>query len=588
MLHPRIYRAALLPAVAAFVLMMFSLEPIPNPLREPVSTPEFDGREAARTARQIAARAPERAPGSEGDRTIAGLVRDRFAKIEGGQVSTQEFSSSYRGDDVELENVILTIPGDSERALLIVAARDSAEGLGAASSAAATAELLSLADDLGAQRHRLTIVLASTDAGAAGYLGARELVDGLGGGDVVEAALALSQPGVEEPAPPFAIGSATEPDSPAPELIETARAITSEMFEQRDEGPGTWVGLSRLAVPVGLGEGAALRAAGVEAITLSAAGERPLDPARDNAVSSDTLRSSGGAALDLALTLDGARPPLQEGPSDFLRLGDNLIPGWTVALLALALLLAPLLSAADTWLSSQREDWRARRTIPWALERALPPLAALLLAYGLAIVGLIPDPPFPYDPGAFPPGARGPIAFVALAAAFALVALLIRPMRTPLDSEPHTLAAAAGLVSGVALLGIWALNPFLALLLAPAAHVWVPAARVGGPPRAVVMAALGSLSLVGAVAAFATVAIELDLGLAAPWHLLLLVDDGGIGLMISLLWCLLLGGLIAAVSATAAEQRPATIPAGGRLRGAGSHVGPGALGSTPGVESRHR
>ena len=52
-------------------------------------------------------------------------------------------------------------------------------------------------------------------------------------------------------------------------------------------------------------------------------------------------------------------------------------------------------------------------------------------------------------------------------------------MRTPLDVEPQTLAAAAGLLTGLAIFGIWLLNPYLALLLAPAAHVWL----LGGAGR---------------------------------------------------------------------------------------------------------
>ena len=40
------------------------------------------------------------------------------------------------------------------------------------------------------------------------------------------------------------------------------------------------------------------------------------------------------------------------------------------------------------------------------------------------------------------------VAFAALAGAVAIAALLVRPMRTPLDAEPQTLAAAAGLQGG--------------------------------------------------------------------------------------------------------------------------------------------
>ena len=251
------------------------------------------------------------------------------------------------------------------------------------------------------------------------------------------------------------------------------------------------------------------------------------------------------------MTLDEGPQP-DPGPNGYIRIGDNLVPGWTLSLLAITLLIAPLLTAGDTWLRERRNDWRTRRTIVWAAERALLPLAALLLAYLLGLVGLIPDPAFPYDPGLYPPGSSGPIAFAALAAAVALAALLVRPMRTPLDVEPQTLAAAAGLLTGLAIFGIWLLNPYLALLLAPAAHVWLPAARASGPPRASALAIVALLSLIPALVAFATVAGQLDLGAGAPWQFLLLIEDGQVSLLTSLLWCALLGGLISCVAAAGA------------------------------------
>jgi hypothetical protein len=159
-------------------------------------------------------------------------------------------------------------------------------------------------------------------------------------------------------------------------------------------------------------------------------------------------------------------------------------------------------------------------------------------------------------------------------------------MRTPLDVEPHTLAAAGGILTGVALVGLWLLNPYLALLLAPAAHVWLLPARAAGSPRAPLIALAGLLALAPSVAAFLTVSAELDLGLDAPWHLLLMIVDGQIGPLVCLLWCAMLGGLLACISAAGSSPglpRPeATIP----LRGAGSHAGPGALGGTPSTLGR--
>jgi hypothetical protein len=468
----------------------------------------------------------------------------------------------------------------------VVAGRDSPAGPGAGTSAAATATQKTIADALGSQRHANTIVLASTD-GSEGAAGARELVDALPHPDDVVAAVVISQPAVARAEPPFTISSGTEPESPNVQLVETSRSITSNAFTRRDEPADPWVSFSRLAFPGGLGEQAALRGEGIEALAISAHGERPVDPDDDLVVSVDTIAKAGSAALDLVLTIDEAEDAPDAGPADYIRLGDNLVPGWTIALLALTLLVPPLLTAADAWLREQRADWRVRRTIPWAVERALMPLAALLLAYALAFVGLIPDPGFPYDPAAFPLGLRALVSFVALLAAFVLAGLLIRPARTPLDSQAHTLAAAAGLLSGVALVGIWLLNPYLALLLVPAANVWLLPARVSGPPRARWVTRAAVRALGPAIAAFGTLAVFLGLGAAAPWHILLMVVDGHIGFVMALLWCLLLGGLIACITATAARgvDLPPTAP---RLRGAGTHVGPGALGSTPPAESRLR
>ena len=580
MFDPRIYRAAMLPAVAAFVLLMFSLEPTPAALPAPVATPTFEGDAAARTARTIVELAPEREPGSPGDEDVGDLVRERFSAIEGGEVAVQDFEASHDGEDVTLRNVVLTLPGNSERTLLVIAHRDSDSGPGTASSAAATAELLTLAEALGRSDREGTLIFASTDGGSIGAIGARELVENLPRAEAIDAALVIAQPGPQDPRPPFVVASGLDPESPSPQLVRTARAATASRYGERDDEPGTWASLSRLAVPAGLGEQAVLRDEGLEALAISGAGERQLPVEDDTTVSAEAMAASGTAMMDLILTLDEAERPPAEGPAEYVRLGDNLIPGWTLSLLAIALIIPALLAAADTWLRELRADWRTRRTLPWAAERALIPLAGLLLVYALGLIGLLPDPGFPYDPAQFEPGAEAPIAFVAIAGSFALAALLIRPLRIPLDSEPHTLAAAAGLITGVAILALWLLNPYLALLLAPAAHVWLLPARASGPPRAAVVAGVAIATLLPAVAAFATVSGQLDLGLAAPWHLLLMIVGGQLGLLECLLWCATLGGLIACVSAaTAFADRSRA--AGGVVLGTGTHAGPGSLGATP-------
>lgn len=582
MFDPRIYRAAFLPALAALVVLLFSIGPAPEPLERPLSTPPFEGREAARLARSIVELAPERTPGSSGDEAVAALVRERFEAVQGGEVAVQSLDSSFDGEDVTLKNVLLTLPGEEEETLLVVAARDSAEGAGATTSATDTAALLSLADDLGGSRHRQTIVLASTSGGSDGAIGARLLVDSLSVRAEVTAAVALTQSGVARTASPLVLTHAGALDSPPAGLVATAAAIASIQFERAALETGLWRELSRLAVPTAIGEHAALAAEGADAIGLSAGGERPPEDDDDpSAISAETMLKAGTTALALVLTLDEEAAPPEQGPGTYLLVGGNTVPGWALGLLGLSLIAPALLAAGDGWLRERRREPRlARRALPWALERALLPLAALLLTYALGILGLIPDPRFPFDPGRFPAGVEGPFAYVALALAVTLSALLIRPMRTPLDAEPMTLAAAGGLLASVSVLLLWLLNPYLGLLLAPAAHVWLLPARAAGSPRPTIVAVAALLSLAPALAAGVTVASALGIGAEAPWQLLLLIESGQVGFVSALVWCGVLGGLIACVAAAGARPQTSPVTRPLSVRGPAGYAGPGALGES--------
>ena len=198
MVNMRLYRLAFLPTLAAIVAIMFSLEGAPTAL-EPATPPAtFDGKRAANQARQIVAAAPQRPPGSSGDEAVADLVADRFSEIAAGSVTEQGFEADFEGADVSLRNVLLTLPGDAARTIVVLAARDSARGPGAASSAAATGVLVELANALGLAGHEKTFVLASTSGTAAGAAGARELLEGLPERDSVEAVIVISQPGASE------------------------------------------------------------------------------------------------------------------------------------------------------------------------------------------------------------------------------------------------------------------------------------------------------------------------------------------------------------------------------------------------------
>lgn len=567
----RIYRTALLPAVAAFVLIMFSFEPAPSPLPPPVTSPLFDGTTAARAVRAQTAAGAEMTPGSAADRMASALVLDRFSEIPGGVVTEQSVGVPSEGEEVRSRNVILTLPGSTDRTLLVVAPRNAPGEATALQAAAATGTLIELAGYLGDSRHTTTIVLAST-AGGDGAAGTRELLEADLGAPI-EAAIVVDRPAAPDPEPPFVRTPAGAEGIP-PQLVETARDITSTRFQREDQAPGLWQGLAELAFPEGIGAATALHEEGVVALAIgSGAGE---DPARGGAgaIDATALSAAGGSVLELVLTLD-ENGPVEAGPTAHLRLGDNLVPGWAIALFALSLLVAPLLSSIDTWTRSLRADRRTRRTAFWAAERILVPLGALLIVALGGLVGLIPNPAYPFNPALFPPGSTGIVVFLLLTATAVGVALLIRPMRTPLDAEPHTLAAAAGFLTTIGVLGAWALNPWLALLLAPAAHLWIVPARASGPPRPALVALLALLCLAPVAAAFATAGSGLGLNLyEAAWACLLMISDGAVGTLLAVSWCLVLGGLLACISSAGSSAGVGAASAGRDRRRTGMPLAP--------------
>lgn len=554
MVDPRIYRLAFAPALVALVILMFSVEPIPEPIQAPETfAADFDGRRAAATARRLVQLAPDRTPGSEGDAAAADAVADRFAEIEAGKVSEQPFEAGFDGDEVELRNVLLTLPGNSSRTIVVVAGRDSARGSGAASSAAATGVLLEMADELGRTSHEKTIVLLSADGLSEGASGIREFVESYPTVDQIDAIVAVARPGASEPAPPHLLTWSDGPQSTSAQLVESGKLA---LAEETDHGPGQGGflgGLFRLAIPAGLGPEAVAISEGIDAVAISGAGERGLEPQADDVASlaDESMAEFGNATLALVLALDAADHPLTHGPGVHLTLAGNLIPGWALALLVLTLILPAVAASIDGMARAARRREPALGSLLWALSRALPFLAALVAAYLLALVGIAPDPDFPFEPGIYGFGWRSAGVLVALIAILATVAILVRALSRPPLPLRETLATALGLIASLAVLGIWLINPYLALVCVPLAHVWLLGAR---PATAASVAGtlLGVLlALVPLVAALAHLADRLGLGADAPWTLVLLVTGGQIGFPTAALGCLVAGSVLGLVALAA-------------------------------------
>jgi hypothetical protein len=543
----RIYRAALLPATCALVVVMFALETRPAPIHAQLSPDNFDSGRAVTLAKSVLKAGPARTPGGSGDSSAADLVREHFSSVAGGTVSEQSFAGSFKGKAVTLRNVVLVLPGDSERRVVLIAHRDSAEGPGAASSASATGALLEIADDFGGLRHRKTLVFVSTDAGSTGAVGAREFADGFPGRNLIDAAIVLSAPGVRQPRQPFLSPWSTDDRSTSTQLVRSAAASIAEQVGQHAETPGAFGHMVRLAFPSGLGEAAVLIAAGVDAIQITGSGERPppLSADRAGSISTPSLDRFGRATLSMLLALDEAEAPLIHGPDAYVTVGGNLIPGWSLALLALALLLPVGAASVNGLARAARRREPVALHVAWVASRSMPFLLTLAALYVISFVGWIPRPGWPFDPGAFPLRFGGISAFVFLAMVFTASWVVLRPLRLPPLIGGDGIAAAIGLTLFLLTAGVWFIDPYLALLMVPTVHLWAAGAtpRVRARPGSAAMLVVAGIAL--PVIATAYLAQRLGVGVRMPWELTLMVTGGQVGLPLAVLGCLLGGCLVA-------------------------------------------
>jgi hypothetical protein len=543
----RLYRLCFLPALLAVIVAMFSLEGAPDAL-EPATPPTtFEGDRAAVVARQIVNTAPERSPGSPGDEAVADLVAERFDEIPAGAVAQQRFEAEVDGEPESLRNVLLTLPGDAAATIVVAAGRDADPGPGAASSAAATGILVELANAFRVS-HSKTFVLASVSGSTAGGAGISELIDGLPERDAIEAVIVISQPGATERRRPFVVTSSTgEPSAPA-QLERTAERAVEVQAEALSNEDSAFTQFARIAIPSGLGDQAVLIGEGGDAVAISSAGERPL-PASDDQpddVSPGSVDEFGRAVQSTVAAVDVAAGGVAHGPETYIELGNNLLPGWALTMLALALLAPAWVAAIDACARAGRERMAVGAALAWAAARSLPFVGALAVLYGLAAVGAVPRPPFPFDPGLYELGARAAVTFAVVALVAAASAWLLRSRRITAARAPDSALCGVGAVAAAGWAALWLANPYLALLVAPIPHLWLLSSEAPTVTRRVVVVIASVISAVPLVAAFVAVANALELGADAPWTFAIMIADGQIGFLTILSLCFLGGALAGA------------------------------------------
>lgn len=584
MIEPRVYRAAFLPAVLALVLAMFSLEPQPPGVPLDLAADVlFQGDSAADTAARIARQHPDRRPGTAGDAAVADLVAARFSE-HGFDVEVDE----YEADGAPLLNVVGTRSGSARERIVVVAARDADSVPDLSGSASDTAALLELAAALEGRAPEKTIVLASIDGSTLGDAGARRFAETVADRELIEAALVLSDVGAAAAEGPRLVAWSNDPERGSVGLDRTAGEALRSEFESVSGGERASTQLAQLALPVGIGAQGVLLENDVEAVRFSGSGVLPPDPEPSEA-DPDRIGGIGRAVLQTVSAIDAAEG-VEHGPSSYVTVGRNLLPGWAVSLLALCLLLPVWVGAVDAFARARRRREPVGRWGSWLTARVVPFAIGLLVALVLVVAGLAPDAGGAAPAPSIEPLDGGAAASLGVVvAAIALAWLFLRPLLgrwggVPADpTAPGAGCALALATSAVALL-VWLLNPWAALALVPAAHLWTLAALHEGPRRAHARALMiaGGLAVPGAIALSYMVRLSLDPG-EALWYLFLLVTGGQVDLLGALLGCVLLGVLASVVEIAVAWRKRSdavqeeALPT---VRGPGGYAGPGSLGGT--------
>jgi hypothetical protein len=155
-----------------------------------------------------------------------------------------------------------------------------------------------------------------------------------------------------------------------------------------------------------------------------------------------------------------------------------------------------------------------------------------------------------------------------------------------LDLAAPGTGCAVALALSCLIFALWFVNPYAALILVPALHLWLIAAmgRVSNRgPMPVALVGLGLLPLVGVVLFYMS---RLSLNpVEGLWYVFLLVTGGAVGVAAALFASVFTGVFACLVSILVARARrppPAKVeePQRPAVFGPGGYAGPGSLGGT--------
>lgn len=605
MFDGRIYRAAFVPLLLVLVIAGFSLVGRPAPLGSTLAPDAFNGARAYAGLQSLVKRFPDRRPGSAGDDALASYIAQSLrglgspsatggaggapsqGAVAGFQVTTRRLGAQTVDGARALTTVIAERPGSTGESPIAIVAHRDASAKGSEAELSGTATLLELARVFSQSETRRTIVLVSTSGGSGGDAGAADFASNTG--QPLDASIVLGDIAGATARKPFVLPFSAGP-STAPESLQ--RTLDSAIRQEVGVDPGTLsasAGIAHFAFPLATGEEAPLNSAGVPSVLVQVSGQR--GPSAGEPVSQTRLLNFGRAVLSATYALDEG-PDIAPDTGPQVHIGSKLLPGWAMRLLALALLLPPLLVSVDAFARLRRRREPVLRWMVWAITAMLPFFTCALFAILLGALGIVAAPAGQMSAASLSVDISAPAATLSSALVLLLALLAWPALLRRLASPVRPSADGAGLAVLLLLLGVallaWLFNPFVSLLLVPAAHLWLLAveARRGQSTRA---RAVGFLAIL--LSAFPLVLLlvlysrELGLGpVGLAESAVLTLAGGQVGAFAALLWSAALGCLFAAILLASA---PISTPEPGSLewaeiatRGPTSYAGPGSLGGT--------
>ena len=573
----------------AVIVFGFSLTDQPHSLGTTIAPGQFFA-DIGNTTSTLAKAYPDRAPGSAADSALAADVAKQLQGATGFSVQTQVFSAHTTAGEQPLENVVATRPGLGSGTIAVVSDRDG-NAATATQDLSGTAVLIDLAHALSGESLNRSVTLIST-SGSIGVAGATELARSLTGKQIDGVIVLGDLASATVHSPVVVPWSST--DLLAPPLLSRTLAA----YVGSETGIGTGSGglagqVARLAFPFATTEQAPFAASGIAAVLLSLSGDRPVSghPATG---SYGRTASLGNAVLQTVNSLDHGQAV--GAPSAYLVISGQRVPLWAVQLLVLALILPVAASTLDAVARTRRRGHTLVRWLGWVLTGAVPFVIALIALLIARATGLFSFTP----PGAAAGGGLkmtgGDLAVLLVIAALVVASFaLLRPLclrllaqqlpesaRRPESPAADAAAVALSVVLCVLAIVLWVLDPFAALLLVPAMHVWLWLAQPGARAHRWSMALLLLVGVVPLALVLFYYANAYGLSpLALAWSLALL-PGGAMSIVMALCWALAHGCVASAVIiGLRAVRATAAVPDQlVTVRGPTSYAGPGSLGGT--------